>query len=280
MKGRSLSVAKLHTARKGSDLVFRDSRSLDNRKAGAMRGFHTVLMLAAICAPQMDYALQAAAGTAATQNPSAQTQSTTPAAIPQSAPISALVKPSLDSTRDTVGSLQMERWKRGPLRDEASANIASIRQDIESTLPDLLKVADANPGATSKVLPVSRNINALYDVVLRVVNAARVTAPGDQFTALQETLADLEKARHALEDQIQDGAAAQEKQIGNLQIALKEQAKPAPACPVVEAPAPAAAPAKKPATKKRKPAAKPATTPPANGQPANSQPSGSTKPNQ
>ncbi|WP_263354371.1 hypothetical protein [Acidicapsa acidisoli] len=245
-----------------------------------MRGFYTVLVLAAISAPQMGYALQAAAGTTTTQSSPVQTPSATPGATPQSEAVSALVKPSLDSTRETVGSLQMEKWKRGPLRDEAGANIDSIRQDIESTLPDLLKAADANPGATSKLLPVSRNINALYDVVLRVVNAARVTAPGDQFTALQETLAGLEKSRHALEDRIQDGAVAQEKQIGDLQVALKVQAKP-PVCPVVEpAPAPAA-PAKKPTPRKRKPAAKPpTTTPPSNGQPANSQPGGSTKPNQ
>jgi hypothetical protein len=140
----------------------------------------------------------------------------------------------------------------------------------------LLKTADANPGATSKVLPVSHNINALYDVVLRVVNAARVTAPGDQFTALQGTLAGLERARHALEDRIQEVAAGQEKQIGDLQVALKAQAKLVPVCPVVEPAQAPAAPAKKPTPRKRKPA----TTPPANAQPATSQPNGTTKPNQ
>jgi hypothetical protein len=127
MGGRSFSVAKLHTARKGSGLVFRDSRTPGNWKAGAMRGFHTVLVLAAISAPQMGYALQLAAATTATPDSPVQTQSTTPAASPQSQAISALVKPSLDSTRETVGSLQTEKWKRGPLRDEASANIASSR---------------------------------------------------------------------------------------------------------------------------------------------------------
>jgi hypothetical protein len=174
---------------------------------------------------------------------------------------SALLQPSLDGLQKAVGGLQLEKWKKGSVRDEATGNVSSIQRDLQSTLPPLLVEADA--GTVSKMLPVERNINALYDVVLRVVDGARIAAPGDQFGALQNAMNDLEKARHALADQMQQAAAAQEKQIGALQIALKTQ--PAPVCPVAPAPAPApATPAKKPAAKKRKPAApKPATTPPA-----------------
>jgi hypothetical protein len=173
-----------------------------------------------------------------------------------------LLQPSLDNLQQAVGGLQLEKWKKGAMRDEASGNISSIQRDLQSVLPPLLKEADAAPGTMSKVLPVERNINALYDVLLRVVDGARVAAPGDQFTTLQNAMAGLEKARHALSDQMQETAAAQEKQIGALQVALKTQ--PVPVCPVAAAPPPAPAPAKKPAVKKHKPATpKPATTPPA-----------------
>jgi hypothetical protein len=178
---------------------------------------------------------------------------------------SGLLQPSLDGLQQAVGGLQLEKWKKGSVRDEAAGNVSSIQKDLQSTLPALLKEADAAQGTVSKVLPVERNINALYDVVLRVVDSARIAAPGDQFAALQNAMNDLEKARHALSDQMQEAAAAQEKQIGSLQVALKTQ--PVPVCPVAVAPTPAPAPAKKPAVKKRKPAAKPAakpaTTPPA-----------------
>jgi hypothetical protein len=95
-------------------------------------------------------------------------------------------------------------------------------------------------------------------VLLRVVDGARIAAPGDQSAQLQTAMADLEKARHALIDQMQDRAAAQEKQIGDLQVALRTQ--PVPVCPVV-APPPTPAPVKRPAAKKRKPTPKPATPP-------------------
>jgi hypothetical protein len=181
-----------------------------------------------------------------------------PARKPGSRP-SALLQPSLDGLQQAVGGLQLEKWKKGSVRDEAGVNLSSIQRDLQSTLPPLLAEADA--GTMTKVLLVERNIDALYDVLLRVVDGARIAAPGDQFTALQNAQAGLEKARQALSDQIQDAAAAQEKQIGTLQVALKTQ--PVPVCPVAPPPAPAPTPAKKPAVKKRKPAAKPATTPPA-----------------
>jgi hypothetical protein len=174
---------------------------------------------------------------------------------------SSLLQPALDSLLQAVGAVQIEKWKKGSVREEATANVGSIQRDLQSTLPALLKEADAASGMVSKVIPVARNIDALYDVVLRVVDAAQIAAPPDQFTRLQAAMTGLEKARHALSDQMQETAAAQEKQIGDLQVALKAQ--PVPVCPVAPAPAPAPATAKKPAAKKRKPAAKPATTPPA-----------------
>jgi hypothetical protein len=174
---------------------------------------------------------------------------------------SSLLQPSLDALQQAVSGLQIEKWKKGTVRDEAAANVSSIQKDLQSTLPPLLKQADSTPQAVSKTLPVARNIDALYDVLLRVVDGGRIAAPGDQFTQLQAAMTDLEKARHALSDQMQEYAAAAEKQIGDLQVALKTQ--PVPVCPVATAPPPAPAPAKKPAAKKRKPAAKPATTPPA-----------------
>jgi hypothetical protein len=184
-------------------------------------------------------------------------------------PPSGFLQPSLDTLLKAVGGLQLERWKKGSVRDEAGSNVSSIQRDLQSTLPPLLKEADAAPRSMSKVLPVSRNIDALYDVVLRVVDGARIAAPSDQFTQLQDAMTRLEKARHTLSDQMQETAAAQEKQIADLQVAIKaEQSKPPVVCSAPAVPAPT--PAKKPAVKKRKPAAaKPTTAPP----------SGSTTPN-
>jgi hypothetical protein len=162
-----------------------------------------------------------------------------------------------------VDAVKVEKWKGGSVRAEAGTNISSIMRDLQSTLPPMLKEADAAPGTMSKVLPVSRNVDALYDVLLRVVDSASVAAPAEQMAQLQDAMTGLNKARHALDDRIEEITAAREKQIGDLQVALKTQ--PAPVCPVTPPPPPPPAP-KKAAPKKKKP--KPATPPAATTQPA------------
>ena len=237
------------------------------------------LVLAMVCAPlavsMTGYAGQAA-GAPAQVAPAA---SPAPALTQDKTSVKAseLVQPALDALEKTVTAANLDKWKRGTVRDEAAANVHRILNDLQSTLPDLLKQADAASGTMSKVLPVARNMDALYDVVLRVVDGARVAAPADQVDALIQAMNNLEKARLALADRQLELAAAQEKQIVDLQVALKTQ--PAPVCPVV-APVeskPAAPAAAKKAVKK-KPAAKPAVKPPTTPPAATAQPAPTAKP--
>jgi len=233
-----------------------------------MRISNAAFVLTMLCTTPAGYAMQAATGGA--QSPGAPAPSPAPAAVTPSG----LLQPSLGTLSQTVGALKVEKWKGGSVRTEAGTNIASIQKDLQTTLPGLLKEADAASESMSKVLPVSRNVDALYDVVLRVVDGASIAAPGEQLAQLQQALASLSKARHALDDRIADIAAAQEKHLGVLQAALKAQ--PVPVCPAAPAPVcPAVTPPKKKVVKK-----KPATTTPSTTQqPATAQPNGAAKPN-
>jgi uncharacterized membrane protein YccC len=188
---------------------------------------------------------------------------------------SELLKPALEDVQETLNGLRLDKWKRGSIRDEADSNIDTIQRDLKETLPSLLTAADSAPGTISKVLPVTRNTDAIYDVLVHVVEAARVVAPGDQVGLLQQSMNRFEKARVALDEQLQQTAAAQEKQIVDLRSTVQAQAEklhaaatppPAPACP---APAPA--------KKKKKPAA--ATEPkPATNSTTTTAPATQTKP--
>ena len=158
--------------------------------------------------------------------------------------------------RITAGNVKIDKWKRGSVRDEAGTNIDAIQRDLQGTLPALLKDADAAPGTLTKVLPLSRNVDALYDVMVHVVEASRVVGTGDSVGQLQQALSDLEKARVVLDNQIQQTADMQEKQVVELRNTVQRQdaslraaatPPPAPKCP---APVPA----------KRKRAAKPAAS--------------------
>jgi hypothetical protein len=210
-------------------------------------------------------------------------QSPAPGAAPQATPAppvptaSETLKPALVGVLQTLGSLKLDKWKKGSVREEAGSNIDTIQRDLEETLPPLIKAADAAPTTISKILPVTRNIDAIYDVLVHVFEAARVSAPGDQIAQLQQAMDSLEKARIKFGNHLQETAEAQEKSVVELRTTVQTQqaslhaaAATPPVTPTCPAPAPAhkkkrAAPATTTSTTPTKP---PATTPSAATPPA------------
>jgi len=213
---------------------------LDNRATKPMRIQH-IFLIATV------FSWSCAAGTAQSPAQAAQAAVASPSPVPPSA----LLKPALDSVQQTMGALKLEKWKKGDIRDGADTNIAAIQRDIQDKLPPLLQDADAAPGTISKVLPLYRNIDALYDVVLRVLEASRVSAPADQIVQLQQALTSLGDARRALDGHLQESAGALEKQVSDLRTTLQAQlstrspATPAPVTPKCPAPATTRKPRKK-----------------------------------
>jgi hypothetical protein len=166
---------------------------------------------------------------------------------------SAVLQPSLDVLKTAMDEVRTDKWKgSAAVRSEAEANVGSIRRDVETTLPPLLAAADAAPDSAAKALAAYRNVEALYDVLLRVTTAARIAAPGDQSSALDQALGRLDDGRRALGDRLQTDAVTAEKRASDLQAKLAAIPPPAPPPPAPVCPAPA------PAKKRAKPAAKPA----------------------
>ncbi len=208
-------------------------------------------------------AAQAQAAPGQTQQAAAPSPSAAPAPVRPSA----MLQPPLDQVRITLNSLRIEKWKKGDVREEAEEHVGAILRDLETNVPPLMTAADSAPGSLSKALPLVKHLDALYDVLLRVEEASRVVAPAEQITALQQALAGLEKARIALDDELTDAAAAQEKQVTDLQAALKseraaaETKTTAAAAPTPCKPAPAVR-KKKPAATKPAPSGAPGTKTP------------------
>jgi len=183
---------------------------------------------------------------------------------------SGLLKPALDQVQQTVSALKVEKWKRGTVRDEAGEHISAILRDLHTTLPPLLDTADASPGTISKMLPVSRNIAALYDVLLSVAEAARISASAEESTQLEQALTSLGNARAALDDRLQASVAALEKQEVDLRSTL--QASEAAKCPTTPPSAAPVCPSSAPVRKAKRKPKPPATPPQPSTSPANSTP--------
>ncbi|MGD0939118.1 MAG: hypothetical protein ABR905_05340 [Terracidiphilus sp.] len=183
---------------------------------------------------------------------------------------SGLLQPALDQVQQTVSALKVDKWKRGTVRDDARDNISAILRDLHTTLPPLLDTADATPGTISRMLPVSRNIAALYDVLLRVVEAARITASSEESTQLEQALKRLGAARAALDDRLQASVVALEKQEVDLRSTL--QASEAAKCPTTPTSATPGRPKSAPNRKAKRIPQPPAMPPQPSPSPANSTP--------
>ncbi|HEY1743545.1 MAG TPA: hypothetical protein VGG18_10300 [Granulicella sp.] len=186
-----------------------------------------------------------------------------PATVPPARTPSAIMQPALDRLQQTLGALRTEKWKTsGAVREGTEANINSIHRDLEDTLPPLLTAADGAPNSVTQLLPAFRNIEALYDVLLRITEAGRGAASSQQVAALEDARARLEDARRVLGDRLQTMAVAQEQRVHTLQAAVR--AIPPPPAPVVCPPPPPVKkhrPRRKPVVKKPAPAPAPTSTP-------------------
>jgi hypothetical protein len=146
------------------------------------------------------------------QAPAATAPAVAPPAVPMVS-VSAQLQPALSAVMRTVNSLRIDKWKRGNIRDEAAQNVNQIQRDIDRVLPPMLHDADAAPANLTKLLPVSKNLGALYDVLLRVVEASRVVAPDDQVVQLQL----------AFDQRLQTAAEVMEKHVTELRATVDAQ---------------------------------------------------------
>jgi hypothetical protein len=174
----------------------------------------------------------------------------------------------------STDELRLQKWKlHGDDRDAVERDVASVRRDVDVVLPPLVQQAQAAPGSVAKGLAVYRNVNALYDVMLRTTITAQYSGNRDDLAVLGQALDKLEAVRKQLGQALLDTAATQEATLAKLQQATVVQPSAANAGPkhivVDDGPVKKKAPAKKPAAKK-----------PAAGTPAGGTGSGTTAPAQ
>jgi len=178
------------------------------------RPLPTSLLVLILSAPLLPLSAQAPADSPPATPPSAATTTAPPTAL------STILGPALESLKQTLATLRPDKWKApGTVTAEQVADIASIQRDLDTTLPPLLSAADASPGSVPTLLPAYRNVEALYDVVVRVAQTSILAAPAPQSAALQQTVASLQQGRRAIGDQMQSAAQSQDRQL----IAVRAQ---------------------------------------------------------
>jgi hypothetical protein len=187
------------------------------------------------------------------------------------------------STQADLSKLRIERWKTdGSNKKQALGNVDSIQRNLQNALPEMLTQLRNAPEDLPATFKLYRNLDALYDVMGSMVEAAGAFGSKDDFQALSNDLNGFEGTRKQMAERIEGLASSKEQEIVRLRADLKTAQAAIPVAPPKKIVVDDTEPPKKPAVKK-KPAAKPAApaagTKPASGTaPTPSSPPASAKP--
>jgi hypothetical protein len=158
----------------------------------------------------------------------------TPAPAPATAPAGfafANLRPALANVQNAISGLSISHWKAASAtRAATQQDVASMQRDLSATLPDLMTKAEGASTALSPSFAVFRNIDALYDVLLRVTETAALAGPDSDASSLEEARAGLEDGRAKLGAWLLQSITAQDAQISHLQAPAPHVAA-APASP-------------------------------------------------
>jgi hypothetical protein len=154
------------------------------------------------------------------------------AADPAPSVMSNAVQPALALVNQAVTNVDTRHWKApSSVKSAAAGDISSIQRDLSGTLAGLMSQAQAAPGSIPSSFAVYRNVDALYDTLLRVVETADLSAPDQDATALETALKQLESARTDLGERILAATQTQQNEVIRLRTAIVRAAA-APAQPV------------------------------------------------
>jgi hypothetical protein len=136
--------------------------------------------------------------------------------------ISESLRPALDQVGQSVGQIQIDHWKvskdwKQQLQNDAN----SISGDLSHQLPGLLQQAQATPTALDAQLRLMQNVDALYDVMVRLTLAADLTEKKADAARLDNALQNLEAARKTATAQLLAAAAQQHQQLTELQARVQ-----------------------------------------------------------
>ncbi len=206
------------------------------------------------------------------------------AASPQGAPVSyasvtqvngllAQLETASKSTQADLAKLRIERWKTdGSSKKQALGNVDSIQRNLQNALPEIIGQLRNAPEDMPATFKLYRNLDALYDVLGSVVEAAGAFGSKDDFQVLSNDLTSFEGTRKQIGERLENLAASKEQEILRLRTDLKTAQAAIPTEPPKKTVVDDTEPPKKPAVKKKPVVKKPATTTPPGTAPATTPP--------
>ena len=157
---------------------------------------------------------------------SSQPMAAAPAAPPMPADLgSALssVGQAAQATAGSLKSLRIDKWKTDSnTKQHAQQNAESLSHNLTDALPGMIQQVRANPSSVAAQFKLYRNLNALFDVLSTMTEAAGTFGPKNEYETLAGELSNFEQARITLANRLQNTTAQQDAEIARLRTAVQQ----------------------------------------------------------
>lgn len=178
-----------------------------------------ILAMPSLLSPTMAVALQEVPGNAAMASSDASSAGLA---------VNETLQPALSQVELALGHVQIDHWKLSKdQKQQLSGDATSITQDLGSQLPGLFEAARQSPTALAPQLNVLHNVDALYDVLVRITTAAGLTAGKSDAAILEDALQGLESARKTAATRLLQAASLRDQQYSQLQTQATATQRPA-----------------------------------------------------
>ncbi len=132
------------------------------------------------------------------------------------------LRPALDQVGSALNQVQIDRWKLSrPLKEQLQGDANSIQQDLSARIPALFQTAQQSPAQLGPQLGVMHNVDALYDVLVRITTAASIAGGKTDVAILDSALQRLESARKTAAAQLLEAASLRDMRITRFQTAAQ-----------------------------------------------------------
>jgi hypothetical protein len=137
------------------------------------------------------------------------------------------LRPALANVQNAITAANVARWKvPGDVRANTQQDVASMQRDLSATLPGLMTTAEASSTSLAPTFAVFRNVDALYDVLLRVTETAGIGAPAADANSLESARAALETGRAKLGAWLLQAITAQDARVAEAAAAANRPPPP------------------------------------------------------
>ena len=186
--------------------------------------------------PQYPPARTAAAPAATSAAPAA-APAATPAASSASAAadtssLLAQVSQASQATQHELAALQIMRWKTdSSSKEQLQQQSTALQRNLAAALPELMAQVRAHPDDLAASFKLYRNLNALYDVLAPLADAAGRVGPQSEFDALARQVSAFDRARRAFADRLETLVAAHDADLAKLRAQVQATAATPPPAP-------------------------------------------------